>query len=45
MSYVGRLILINYVLTSMLMFLLSFFEVPVGVRKGWTFIDQDFFHK
>ena len=33
MSYGGRLILINSVLTSMPMFLLSFFEVPVGVRK------------
>ena len=31
MSYGGRLILINSVLTSMPMFLLSFFEVPVGV--------------
>ena len=33
MSYGGRLILINLVLTSMPMFLLSFFEVPIGVWK------------
>jgi hypothetical protein len=33
MSYGGRLILVDYVLTSIPMFLLSFFEVLVGVRK------------
>ena len=32
-SYGGWLVLINSVLTSLLMFLLSFFNVPVGVRK------------
>jgi hypothetical protein len=32
-SYGDRLILINSVLTSLPMFLLTFFEIPVGVRK------------
>ena len=43
MSYGGRLILINSVLTSMPMFLLSFFEVPVGVRKRLDFYRSHFF--
>ena len=43
MSYVGRLILINFVLTSMLIFLLSFFEVPVRVRKRLDFYRSRFF--
>ena len=43
MSYGGRLILINSVLTSMPMFLLSFFEVPVGVRKRLDFYRSRFF--
>jgi hypothetical protein len=42
-SYEGRLILINSVLTSMPMFLLSFFEVPVGVRKRLDFYRSRFF--
>ena len=43
MSYGGRLILINSVLTSMPMFLLSFFEIPVGVRKRLDFYQSRFF--
>ena len=43
MTYGGRLILINSVLTSMPMFLLSFFEVPVGVRKRLDFYRSRFF--
>src|SRR3954467_1302953 len=43
MSYGGRLILINSVLTSMPMFLLSFFLVPVGVRKKLDFYRSRFF--
>ena len=43
MPYGGRLILINSVLTSMPMFLLSFFEVPVGVRKRLDFYRSRFF--
>ena len=43
MSYGGRLILINSVLTSMPMFLLSFFQVPVGVRKRLDFYRSRFF--
>ena len=35
--------LINFVLTSMPMFLLSFFEVPVGVRKRLDFYRSRFF--
>jgi hypothetical protein len=33
LSYGDRLILINSVLTSLPMFLLSFFQIPIGVRK------------
>jgi hypothetical protein len=33
LSYGDRLILINSVLTSLLMFMLSFLEIPIGVRK------------
>jgi hypothetical protein len=33
LSMVGRLVLINYVLTSMVLFVLSFFEVPKGVLE------------
>ena len=43
MSYGGRLILINSVLTSLPMFLLLFFEVPVGVRKRLDFYRSRFF--
>ena len=43
MSYGGRLILINSVLTSLHMFLLSFFEVLVGVRKRLDFYRSRFF--
>ncbi|XP_073358207.1 uncharacterized protein [Aegilops tauschii subsp. strangulata] len=43
LSYGGRLILINSVLTSLPMFLLSFFEVPVGVRKRLDFYRSRFF--
>lgn len=43
MSYGGRLILIYSVLTSMPMFLLSFFEVPVGVGKRLDFYRSRFF--
>src|ERR1043165_188116 len=43
MSFGGRLVLINSVLTSLPMFLLSFFEVPVGVRKILDFYRSRFF--
>ena len=43
MSYGGRLILINSVLTSMPMFLLSFFEVPLVFGRDWTSIDRGSF--
>ena len=43
MSYGDRLVLINSVLTSMPMFLLSFFEVPKGVRKRLDFFRSRFF--
>jgi hypothetical protein len=44
-SYEGRLILVNSVLTSMPMFMLSFFEIPVGYAKDWNFIDHGSFGK
>ena len=43
MSYGGRLVLINSGLTSLPMFLLSFFEVPVGVWKRFDFYGSRFF--
>ena len=43
MSYGGQLVLINSVLTSMPMFLLSFFEAPKGVRKRLDFHRSRFF--
>jgi hypothetical protein len=43
LSYKDRLILINSVLTSLPMFLLSFFEIPIGVRKRLDFFCSCFF--
>uniref|UniRef100_A0A8I6X924 Uncharacterized protein n=1 Tax=Hordeum vulgare subsp. vulgare TaxID=112509 RepID=A0A8I6X924_HORVV len=43
MSYGGMLVLINSVLTSLPMFLLSFFEIPKGVRKRLDFYRSRFF--
>jgi hypothetical protein len=43
LSYGDRLILINSVLTSLPMFLLSFFELPVGVRKRLDILRSIFF--
>jgi hypothetical protein len=34
-------VLINSVLTSLVMFMMSFFEVPSGVLENLTFIDLD----
>ena len=45
LSYGDRLILINSVLTSLPMFMLSFFEVPIGVRKRLNFSRLRFFGK
>jgi hypothetical protein len=45
LSYGDRLILINSVLTSLPMFLLYFFEIPVGVRKRLDFYRSRFFGK
>ena len=39
----GRLVQINYVLSSLPMFMLSFFEVPRGVLKKLNTIGQDSF--
>jgi hypothetical protein len=41
--YVDRLILINSVLTSLPMFMLSFLEIPIGVRKRLDFFRSRFF--
>ena len=42
LSVGGRLVLINSVLSSLPMFMLSFFEVPRGVLKKLSIIDQGF---
>jgi hypothetical protein len=43
LSYGDRLVLINSVLTSLPMFMLSFLEIPVGVRKRLDFYRSNFF--
>ena len=43
LSYGDRLVLINSVLTSLPKFLLSFFLLPVGVRKRLDFFRSRFF--
>ena len=40
MSVGGRLVLINLVLSSLLMFILSFFEIPREVLKRLDFTDK-----
>ena len=43
LSYGDRLVLVNSVLTSLPMFMLSFFEIPKGVRKRLDFYRSCFF--
>ena len=43
MSVGGRLVLINSVLTSLAMFMLSFFEVPKGVLEKLDYFRTRFF--
>jgi hypothetical protein len=43
LSYGDRLVLINSFLTSLPMFILSFFELPKGVRKRLDFYRSRFF--
>jgi hypothetical protein len=43
LSYGDRLVLINSVLSCLPMFLLSFFEIPKGVRKRLDFYRSRFF--
>jgi hypothetical protein len=43
LSYGDRLVLINSVLTSLPMFMLSFMEIPVGVRKRLDYYRSNFF--
>jgi hypothetical protein len=43
LSYGDRLILNNSILTSLPMFMLSFFEIPKGVRKRLDFFRSRFF--
>jgi hypothetical protein len=45
LSYGDRSILINSVLTSLPMFMLSFFEIPIGVRKHLDFYRSRSFGK
>jgi hypothetical protein len=42
LSYRDRLVLINSILTSFPIFLLSFFEIPKGVRKRLDFYRSPF---
>jgi hypothetical protein len=43
LSYGDRLVLVNSVLTSLPMFMLSFLEIPKGVRKRLDFYRSSFF--
>jgi hypothetical protein len=43
LSYGDRLVLINSILTSLPMFMLSFLEIPKGVRKRLDFYHPRFF--
>jgi hypothetical protein len=43
LSYGDRLVLVNYVLTSLPMFMLSFSEIPKGVRKRLDYYRSRFF--
>jgi hypothetical protein len=45
LSVGGRLVLINSVLSSLPMFMLSFFELSKGVLRKLTTFGQDFFDK
>jgi hypothetical protein len=43
LSYGGRLVLINSVLSSLALFMLSFFEIPKGVLEKLDFYRSRFF--
>jgi hypothetical protein len=43
LSLGGRLVLINFVLTSLAMYMLSFFEVPKGVLQNFDSYMSRFF--
>jgi hypothetical protein len=43
LSFGGRLVLINYVLSNLSMFTLSFFEVPRGVLERLDYYRSKFF--
>jgi hypothetical protein len=43
LSVGGRLVLINFVLNSIAMFMISFFEVPKGVLKKLDYYRSRFF--
>jgi len=45
LPYGGRLVLINSVLSSLPMFMMSFFEIPKGILEKLDFIGPDFFGK
>ena len=45
LSYRGRLVLLNSVLSSLLMFMMSFFEIPKGVLKKLNHYRSRFFGK
>jgi hypothetical protein len=45
LSLGGRLVLINSVLTNMVLYMISFFQLPKGVCIDWITFDQDSFGK
>jgi hypothetical protein len=45
LSYGDRMVLINLVLRSLPMFMISFLEIQKGCKKDWIFIALGFFGK
>lgn len=45
LSLGGRLVLINSVLSNMVLYMISFFQLPKGVLIDWIIFDQDSFGK
>ncbi|WVZ69705.1 hypothetical protein U9M48_018450 [Paspalum notatum var. saurae] len=43
LSYGGRLVLINSILSSLAMYMMSFFEIPKGIHKKLNFFRSGFF--
>jgi hypothetical protein len=45
LSSEGTLVLMNSILSNMVLYMISFFQLSKGVLKDWIISDQDFFGK